>query len=231
MRRSFALGLLVLLLPVAGAAQARVEGRVSIQHAAKSPGDDSQVVVALTPVDGDVQVPVPDKHYRLAQKNRTFQPHLLVIPEGATVDFPNLDPLFHNVFSLFNGKRFDLGLYEAGSSRSVKFSRPGVSYIFCNIHPEMSAVVMTMATPYYDVTDASGHFSIPNVPPGEYKLSLWYERASADELAKASQRVTIRGNEASLGTIAIAEAPNLPASHKNKYGRDYDTTAPYDPGH
>ena len=85
----------------------------------------------------------------LRQKNKTFEPHLLVVTKGSTVEFPNLDPWFHNVFSLFNGKKFDLGLYEAGTTRTVHFDREGVSYIFCNIHPEMSAVVVVVASSYY----------------------------------------------------------------------------------
>ena len=95
-------------------------------------------------------------HYRLLQKDKTFTPHLLVIPTGSSVDFPNLDPFYHNVFSLFNGKRFDLGLYESGSSRTVHFDHDGVSYIFCNIHPEMSAVIVTLSTPYFGVSAANG---------------------------------------------------------------------------
>ena len=76
-----------------------------------------------------------------------FTPHILVVPVGSVVRFPNADPFFHNVFSLFDGKRFDLGLYEAGSTKEVTFSREGLSYIFCNIHPEMSAVVISLSTP------------------------------------------------------------------------------------
>ena len=90
---------------------------------------------------------------RLVQKNKSFEPHILVVPAGSMVEFPNRDPFFHNVFSLFEGKRFDLGLYEAGTSRMVRFDRPGISYIFCNIHPEMSAVVITMATPLYAISN------------------------------------------------------------------------------
>ena len=113
------------------------------------------VVVWLTPLAPAIADPVSTPkpgHYRLVQKDKTFTPHLLVIPTGSSVDFPNLDPFFHNVFSLFNGKRFDLGLYESGSSRTVHFDHDGVSYIFCNIHPEMSAVIITLSTPYYGVS-------------------------------------------------------------------------------
>jgi plastocyanin len=103
-------------------------------------------VIWLEPVQAIA--PSPPGKFTLLQKNKTFTPHLLVVPVGSIVAFPNADPFFHNVFSLFDGKRFDLGLYEAGSTRSVVFSRVGVSYIFCNIHSEMSAVVIALDTPF-----------------------------------------------------------------------------------
>ena len=85
---------------------------------------------------------------QLVQKDKSFQPSLLVVPAGGQVEFPNHDPFFHNVFSLFDGKRFDLGLYEGGSTQFVRFDKPGISFIFCNIHPQMSAVVIALNTPY-----------------------------------------------------------------------------------
>src|SRR6185295_5385878 len=91
-------------------------------------------------------------HVRMVQKNKKFEPRLLAIPIGSSVDFPNQDPFFHNVFSLYNGKRFDLGLYEAGGSKTVRFDKAGVSFIFCNIHPEMTATVFVVSTPYYAVS-------------------------------------------------------------------------------
>ena len=103
----------------------------------------------------------------MIQKNKQFDPHMLVVPVGSMVQFPNHDPFFHNVFSLYNGKRFDLGLYETGSERGVRFDREGVSYIFCNIHPEMGAVILALSTPYYDMS-ADGAIVIPRVPPGKY---------------------------------------------------------------
>ncbi|HVH86206.1 MAG TPA: hypothetical protein VM912_05740, partial [Terriglobales bacterium] len=120
-------------------------------------GDPSGVVLSLTPLDpvkhaSLQQAPV---HAALVQKNKSFSPHLLVVPPGSLVDFPNRDPFFHNVFSLFEGKRFDLGLYESGASRSVRFDRTGVSYIFCNIHPQMNAIVISLDTPYYAIVGLS----------------------------------------------------------------------------
>src|SRR2546429_5288913 len=111
-----------------------------------------------------------DKKWRVVQKNKSFQPHLTVVRVGSVVDFPNRDPFFHNVFSLFDGKRFDLGLYEAGATNSVRFDHAGVSFLFCNIHPEMSAVVIALDTPYYAVTDKSGGLAIPNVTDGKYDV-------------------------------------------------------------
>ena len=83
---------------------------------------------------------LPEHHYTLLQKNRMFKPHVLIIPVGSVVQFPNADPFFHNVFSLFEGKRFDLGLYESGTTRFVSFDKPGISFVFCNIHAEMTAI-------------------------------------------------------------------------------------------
>ena len=114
-------------------------------------------------------LPPEPGHFRMAQKNKMFEPHLLIIPLGSTVSFPNLDPFFHNVFSQFNGQRFDLGLYEAGSTRDVHFDHEGVSYLFCNIHPEMSTIIITMSTPWY-VVSPGGPIVLPNVPPGQYRL-------------------------------------------------------------
>ena len=157
----------------------------------------------------------------LTQKDKKFDPHILVIPVGTPVEFPNHDPFFHNVFSLFEGKRFDLGLYEAGTSRIVHFDRAGVSYIFCNIHPEMSAVVIALKTPYFAVSDANGKITITNVPAGRYSAQLWAEGVSAENLKALSRDITISGTEQSLGVFRVVE-DSLTSVHKNKYGREYD---------
>ena len=120
----------------------------------------------------------------MVQRNKRFSPHVLVVQAGSMVQFPNEDPFFHNVFSLFAGKRFDLGLYEAGSSRSVRFDHPGASFLFCNIHPEMTAVIVVVPTPYYGLSDAAGRISIAGVPDGRYQLKVWHERSSPDDLKR-----------------------------------------------
>ena len=188
--------------------------------------DASGVVVSLSPLNSAQaaslrQAPI---HSTLTQKSKKFSPHLLVIPPGSVVDFPNRDPFFHNVFSLFEGKRFDLGLYESGTTRSVKFDRPGVSYIFCNIHPQMNAIVISLDTPYYSLVDNSGSVKIPNVESGEYLLQIWAEGLNSEEMSKLSRRISVGHEPVQLGVIHVPSGESL-AEHKNKYGRDYDSAA------
>ncbi len=164
---------------------------------------------------------VPGK-FTLLQKNKTFTPHLLVVPVGSSVAFPNEDPFFHNVFSLFDGKRFDLGLYEAGTTRSVIFSRVGVSYIFCNIHSEMSAVVIALDTPFYSIADQHGSFRLTGVPDGDYDLHVWAEGQPQSSLDHMTKHVHIAGADVNLGDIHAGQAKQ---EHLNKFGRPYDPNA------
>ncbi len=170
----------------------------------------------------------PSGALRLAQHNKSFEPHLLVVPVRSVVEFPNRDPFFHNVFSLFEGKRFDLGLYEAGTTRNVVFDRPGISYIFCNIHSEMSAVVIALDTPYYGASNARGEILILNVPSGRYVMHVWHQSALPDTLNGLTREVTVSESQSSLGVVQLAQT-TLPQAHKNKYGRDYDNPAPNAP--
>ena len=167
---------------------------------------------------------------RLVQHNKSFEPHVLVVPVGSVVAFPNRDPFFHNVFSLFDGKRFDLGLYEAGTTRDVHFDKPGISYIFCNIHPEMSAVVIALDTPYYALSNPEGELIMPHVPPGKYTLHLWYEGALPETLRAVSREVTVSEASSTLGVLRVPRVLT-PAVHKNLYGRDYDPPAPANPAY
>jgi plastocyanin len=111
----------------------------------------------------------------LDQRNETFVPHVLAVTAGTLVDFPNSDKTFHNVFSLSKAKRFDLGRYAAGKSKAVRFDRPGVVRVFCDIHSHMNAFVLVFSHPFFDVTEADGRFRIDNVPPGTYTVIGWYE--------------------------------------------------------
>jgi hypothetical protein len=141
---------------------------------------------------------------------------------GSVVQFPNADPFFHNVFSLFNGKRFDLGLYEAGSSKEITFSREGVSYIFCNIHPEMSAVVLSLSTPLYAVADAENSFALRDIPPGDYQMDLWVEGVTQSTLDGLARRIHLTAHTLDLGEVNVPIGGVSTMTHTNKFGRAYD---------
>jgi plastocyanin len=218
-------------LPTFGADEAiTFRTQVSIDHRGVStPSANGNVIVWLTPLADNAKLPpATPQHARLLQKNKQFEPRLLAVPLGSIVDFPNQDPFFHNVFSLYNGKRFDLGLYEAGGSKTVRFDRPGVSFIFCNIHPEMSAAVVVLTTPYYAVSNAVGDVAIRNVRPGRYRVEVWYERSTPETLNALTREISLT-SDVSIPTLHIPETVEGTLSHKNKFGKPYDTTHPYEP--
>jgi plastocyanin len=207
-----------------GSVQGVVELKDSHVATVRKGQDYSGVVLWLLPA-GETSLPRAEvKHARLVQKDKTFTPHVLAIETGTTVDFPNYDPIFHNAFSNFSGQLFDIGLYAPGSSRSVRFQRAGAVRIFCNIHPAMSAVILVVDTPYFAVSERDGHFQIAKVPPGEYRLNIFHERASESALHELEREVTVDAGNLTLPAIEISETGYLPASHKNKFGKDYPKT-------
>ncbi len=223
------LGLVAFSLTLPNCIQsAEVTGHVEVVEAKR--GDhthhDGGVVFWLTPLAKESEPPPSHQgalpHVQLIQKNKTFDPHLMVVKVGSQVDFPNRDPFFHNVFSLFNGKRFDLGLYEAGSTRSVRFDRQGICYIFCNIHPQMSAIVVVVDTPYFATSSPEGEASIPGVPPGRYQLNIWEEHCTSKNLEALSRLITVGMNDTTFGSINLRESGEPAAAHLNKYGKPYD---------
>ncbi len=124
----------------------------------------------------NVPRPLQSKKVVLDQRNLSFAPRVVVVRVGTRVDLPNNDRVFHNVFSFHDGKRFDLGLYPVGTTRTVTFDQPGLSRIFCNIHPNMAAYVMVVDTPYYALSDRNGEFEISSVAPGTYRYHAWRAR-------------------------------------------------------
>jgi len=233
------LGCLVMLATHLGgsqvcAEQGAVSAKVSVTRAGVKDGskasgtkiaDTSNIAIWLVPLDHlGIAVPVSSRlpnPPQLVQRNKTFEPHVLIVPLGTMVEFPNQDPFFHNIFSLYDGRRFDLGLYESGTKRSVRFDRPGVSYLFCNIHAEMSAVVLSVDTPYFALSDRDGKVTIRNVPDGRYEMHVWYERSAPEQLQELTRAVIISDSSRSLGLIRLVEMPNFTLAHKNKYGLDY----------
>jgi plastocyanin len=218
---------------VASAQQVTLTARVKIVHRENKSesAHPENVVVWLTPLESvPHSEPTAKQPLRLTQHNKSFQPHILVVPVGAVVQFPNHDPFFHNVFSLYEGKRFDLGLYEAGSTRNVSFDRPGISYIFCNIHAEMSAVVIALDTPYYGISNRRGEIVIADVPVGRYSMKTWYESAPSETLGTLSREINVTEASSTLGVLQVS-AGAATTAHKNKYGMDYEPPAPDSPAY
>ena len=230
MRPMFAV--LATLLAFPGAASKPTTSTVTgtiIVSGSKS-ADPANVAVWLSPERGDAGTnAAPVRRFQILQKNKRFTPPILIVPIGSEVAFPNADPFFHNVFSMFDGKRFDLGLYEAGSSRSVTFTREGVCFIFCNIHPEMNAIVIVVDTPYATLSNAAGMFSIPDIPAGRYTLSVWHQRYAAASAEAIPKDVVVADATVDLGVVRLVDSGKPIPQHKNKYGHDYDPPAPASP--
>ena len=212
--------LLVALPAFASSVTGKVELRDSREASVRKRLDYSGVVISLAAIGKSVPH-VSDVHVKMLQKDKMFTPHILAVVAGTYVDFPNDDPIFHNAFSSYSGEIFDVGLYAPGTSRSVQFSRVGVVRVFCNIHSAMSAVIVVLPTPYFVTTRKDGTFQIPNVPPGEYQMTVFHERATEATLRALSRHVVVESASLALSPIVISEAGFLQMPHNNKYGRGY----------
>jgi hypothetical protein len=115
-----------------------------------------------------------------SQRRATFIPHILAITTGTTVEFPNSDRTYHNVFSLSKAAKFDLGRYAVGHSKTVRFDRPGIVRVFCDIHSHMNAFILVFSHPYFAITDADGRYRIDQVPPGQYQVVAWNEGTATE---------------------------------------------------
>jgi plastocyanin len=162
--------LIVLVVLVAGIAAADV---CDVAGVARVGGRPQENAIVWLEASGGLPQLGEQKRYVLDQRNLAFFPHVLVVPVGATVEFPNNDRVFHNVFSFKDGKRFDLGLYPIGTVKHVRFDTPGLSRVFCNIHPAMAAYVMVVDTPYFAISDEKGRFMVRGVPAGSYTYRAW----------------------------------------------------------
>lgn len=138
---------------------------------------DRRSVVYLDPAPRAAFDAREEQRGRMDQRNETFVPHVLAIVAGTTVDFPNSDQTYHNVFSLSKTKSFDLGRYAVGRSKSVRFDRPGIVRVFCDIHSHMSAFILVFSHRYFSVADQEGRYRLENVPPGTYTVVAWHESA------------------------------------------------------
>lgn len=162
------------------------------------PTDRRRSVVYLDPAPRAAFDTREEPRARIDQRHETFEPHVLAIVAGTTVDFPNNDQTYHNVFSLSKTKSFDLGRYAAGRSKSVQFDRPGIVRVFCEIHSHMSAFILVFAHRYFAVTDQQGRYRLDGVPPGSYTVVVWNET-----VPEQSSRVTLpdSGGEVELNFV------------------------------
>ena len=207
---------------------AGVAGEVELTNskdaAVRKHKDYAGVVLWLEPVDR-AAAPLPQRHVEMQQRDKQFQPHVVALPVGGTVDLPNLDLIFHNAFSNFSGQPFDVGLYPPRTSKSVTFKHAGIVRVFCNIHSTMSAIIAVVNTPWYAVTPGNGKYSITGVPPGEYQLHLFHERALPENLKFLERRITVPEGGLTMPLISISETGFIPAPHLNKHGVAYPPAA------
>ncbi len=162
------------------------------------------------------RVPSAPVRAEIGTTDKEFSPHVLVVPLGSTVSFPNHDPFNHNVFSLSEERPFDLGLYGRGEARSVRFDRAGIMRIYCNVHAQMSAIVLVRDNPYFGQPSTDGSFSLPAVPPGSYAIHAWHERAPEISRKLAVPAEGIRGFDLELDARGYKFK-----SHLNKFGQPY----------
>lgn len=189
-----------------------VTGSVSITKDGSLKANRAGVAVYIENVPGPLPEPV---RREIRQKNLTFTPGVMVIVKGTTVEFPNDDKVFHNVFSVSKAARFDLGLYKSGTTKGVTFKQAGVIDVYCNIHPQMIAKIKVLDTGYYAVTGADGSFRIKNVPPGSYPLVAW--QANGEEY-RGEVKVTAGGS--SQVSVSLVEG-KPPKTHLRKDGTPY----------
>jgi plastocyanin len=152
----------------------------------------------------------------LAQKEKRFVPHVLAVSSGETVTFPNLDRIYHNVFSLTPGHEFDLGLYHRGTAKSQRFTGTGVVQVYCNIHAQMAANVVVVGAGPFTTSGADGRFELRGIPAGAFPLRVWHERGGEDE-----RPVVVRAGGTTNVQVVLDASRYRPATHKNKHGNDY----------
>lgn len=195
-----------------GAQTGLVTGKVSVLNDGNPKADKSGVVVYLENVPGAV---TSGGKKEIHQKNLAFTPGLMVIVKGTTVEFPNDDKVFHNVFSVSKAARFDLGLYKSGESKSVTFREAGVVDVYCNIHPQMVTKIKVLDNGFYAVTGTDGSFTIKNVPVGTYPAVAWHPRGSE---SRGQVSVTAGGNASFNPTINESSSQQR---HLRKDGTPY----------
>ena len=207
----------LILAPAGRRAAGPVSGRIIVMDKGNKVAPDvGQAVVWLERASGPTPAP-RSIHAVVTAENKTFTPHVAVVPAGSSITFPNRDGFDHNVFSLSEAGPFDLGLYERGDGKTVTFPTAGIIRVYCNIHSTMSAVIVVAGSPWYTQPEGDGSYSIPAVPPGSYVLHAWHERANVE----VSVPVTVTATGAHGPEGRRVARGGRPESHMNKFGKPY----------
>jgi plastocyanin len=211
--------LVVCALGTASASAGTITGKVELLDKGGRPAQDLSDVVVY--IDGPKAKGKPER-VSVSMKGKEFRPRVVAVAQGGTVDFPNEDPVFHNVFSVSGANRFDLDLYKKPKSKSWTFQNSGIARVYCNIHPQMSAVVMVRDNPYFSTAAPDGSFTIEGVPAGRWQLKAWQERAP-----EAVVEVTVPADGRVTASLQMDASKWKRVQHKNKFGKDFRDSERY----
>src|SRR6266480_3926058 len=215
-------GIVAVLALATVSAASRVAGKIVILEKNNKPSSDLSDAVLYLESPAAVATAATPATMEIAITDKKYAPHVVVIPVGSTVRFPNHDPFNHNVFSVSEPNSFDLGLYGRGETKSHTFDHPGLVRVYCNVHPRMVAYVLVMENRYYAQPGNDGSFTIDNVPAGRYRLHVWHERIPSEVVkdVTAGAAATLQDLQIALNARGYKWQP-----HRNKYGRNYPTNA------